>query len=99
MRWILTPAAILLGMQVASGPATAALSGYWDSSKVLHALLGQSAVADALKQQPIRSITATESGYRIESRDCVVDVSVKRGKVDRPGPSAFQIQVGHGHCR
>jgi hypothetical protein len=81
-----------------TGTASAALSGYWETSKTLHAILGRNGVADALKQQPIESITATETGYRIKSRDCTVDVRVDRKQSSKPGPSGFRIHVGHARC-
>lgn len=78
--------------------ASAAPSGYWETSKTLHAILGRNDVADALRQQPIESITATESGYRIKSRDCSVDVRVDRKESSKPGPNGIRIHVGHSRC-
>lgn len=46
----------------ASQPADAALSGYRESNQMLHALPGREDLADALKQQAIRSIEATRTG-------------------------------------
>lgn len=83
----------------AGKPADAALSGYWESSKVLHALLGREDLADALKQQPISSIEATRTGYRIKSHDCTVDAIVERRGSRRPGPGGFVIRIGNGRCR
>ena len=85
-------------MAALTGTASAALSGYWETSKTLHAILGRNDVADALKQQPIESITSTESGYRIKSRDCSVEVRVDRKQSSKPGPGGFRIHVGHTRC-
>lgn len=83
---------------VVATPAFAAVSGYWDSSKVIHAILGNDRVADALRQQPIESITSTENGYQIASQDCRVDVQVNRFAPDRPGPVRFSLNIGQGQC-
>jgi len=82
-----------------SGQAHAALSGYWDSSKILHSILGRNDVADSLKQQPVESITRTDSGYQIKSQSCAVDVTVERTLANTPGPSGFKIQVGPSRCQ
>lgn len=82
----------------AATPVSAALSGYWDSSKVLHALLGHDGLADGLRQQPIETITKTDQGYRVTSQDCTVDVTVTRTLPDRPGPTAFSLTVGQAQC-
>jgi hypothetical protein len=85
-------------MAALTSTASAALSGYWETSKVLHAILGRNDVADALKQQPIESIMSTGSGYRIKSRDCSVDVRVDRKQASKPGLGGFRIHVGHSRC-
>jgi hypothetical protein len=85
-------------MAALTATTSAALSGYWETSKTLHAILGRNDVADALKQQPIESIIATENGYRIKSRDCSVEVRVDRKQASKPGPGGFRIRVGHGRC-
>lgn len=82
-----------------AGQAHAALSGYWDSSKILHSILGRNDVANSLKQQPVESITRTDSGYQIKSHSCAVDVTVERILPNRPGPSGFKIRVGPSHCQ
>lgn len=84
---------------LAASPSFAALSGYWDSSKVIHAILGNAKVADALKQQPIDSVTATTDGYRVASRNCHVDVRVQRTEPSRPAPAQFTLNIGRGQCR
>lgn len=95
MRRLAIPA--IIGLAAAT-PVSAALSGYWDSSKVIHAILGNDRVADALGQQPIESITSIENGYQIASRDCRVEVQVNRIAPDRPGPARFSLQIGPGQC-
>lgn len=91
-------ACALIGAIAAASPAFAAVSGYWDSSKVLHAILGDSHVADALRQQPVDSITRTEHGYRLTSQACTVDVAVTRTLPDHPGPTRFSLSIGQGRC-
>ncbi len=70
--------ALALAATAVAAPAFSAVSGYWSSSKVLHAILGESRVADALRQQPIEAISKTDSGYRVESRDCAREVTGER---------------------
>lgn len=89
---------VLIAAGTLSQPAQAALSGYWESSKVLHAILGRSDVADALRQQPISSIETIRSGYRLKSRDCVVDVRAEQRNMNRPGPNSVKIVVGQSRC-
>ena len=84
---------------LAAGRTQAALSGYWETSGVLHAILGSGELADALKQQPIASIVATESGYRVESVDCKVEVRVDRQPGNRPGPGSFTFDIGTADCK
>lgn len=80
-------------------PSAAALSGYWDSSKILHAMLGDNRLADALKQQPVERIEKTAEGYVVESRNCTVRVRVTSTPSDRPGPTRHSISIGAGTCR
>lgn len=79
-------------------PALAALSGYWDSNKIISAILSEDSLGNALRQQPIERITRTPAGFRVESRDCAVEVAVTAIPADRPGPSRFTLTVGQGHC-
>lgn len=80
-------------------PASAALSGYWDSSKILHAVLGDNRLADALKQQPIERIEKTTEGYEVSSRDCMVQVRVVSRVPNHPGPTRHSISIGNGWCK
>ncbi|TKT79182.1 hypothetical protein [Aquamicrobium sp. LC103] len=90
--------ALALFTSLVTSPASAALAGYYDSARVLHAVLGHDDVADALRQQPIATITQTEDGYRLESRDCAVEVVVHREAGSQPGPGSFRLDVGQGKC-
>lgn len=80
-------------------PAAAALSGYWDSAKILHAILGDNRLADALRQQPVERIEKTADGYAVSSRDCSVQVKVESVAPDRPGPTRHSIRIGKSRCR
>lgn len=82
-----------------SSRTQAALSGYWESSKILHAVLGDSNVADALKQQPIEFISRTQSGYTIKSRDCTVDVYVDQKTASNLGSGDWTVRIGKSDCR
>lgn len=80
-------------------PASAAVSGYWDSSKILHAVLGDNRLADSLKQQPIERIEKTAEGYEVSSRDCTVQVKVASRVPNHPGPTRHAISIGNGWCK
>lgn len=80
-------------------PASAALSGYWDSSKILHAVLGDNRLDDSLKQQPIERIEKTTEGYEVSSWDCTVQVRVESSAPDHPGPTRHTISIGKGRCK
>ncbi len=54
--------AIAAAVLISDNPASAALSGYWDSSKVIHAVLGRNVVADELRQQPLSHIRSLGRG-------------------------------------
>lgn len=79
-------------------PAAAALSGYWDSAKVIHAILGSGDLADALRQLPIESITRTDAGYEVSGGDCRVQVRVTPSPSEHPGPAEFTFEVGSPSC-
>lgn len=95
---LMTAAFLTAGLAMHGLPASAALSGYWESSKVLYQILGDANVADALKQQPIESITKTDAGYRLTSRNCAVDVRVTEMIPARPGPAKVTVRIGKGRC-
>lgn len=98
MKAIVLAATLTAALAAAATPVSAALSGYWDSAKVIHAILGSAQVADALRQQPVERIERTQDGYRLHSRDCRVDVRVTRTAADRPGPGSFGLGIGRGDC-
>lgn len=98
MKAIVLAATLAAALAAAATPVSAALSGYWDSAKVIHAILGSAQVADALRQQPVERIERTQDGYRLHSRHCRVDVRVTRTAADRPGPGSFGLGIGRGDC-
>lgn len=97
MRLHLIAAAAAIAL---TGPAAAATSGYWDSARVLHAILDSDQVADGLRQQPIHSISRTrDGGYVVQSENCSVGVSVARERASRPGRDDFSLRIARGRCR
>ncbi|NGM46318.1 hypothetical protein G5B31_12305 [Rhodobacter sp. SGA-6-6] len=74
-------AAALLAL--AAAPATAALSGFYDSAEQIGTILGSSEVADALRQAPVDKLEyegSTADGlleWEIESRDCELSVYLR----------------------
>ncbi len=90
--------AAVLGPGLAA-PARAALSGYWDSVTVLQAVLADSRIGDALRQQPVEETLKTETGITLKSRDCEIAVVVTRIPAGKPGPDSFTFAPGTAHCR
>ena len=90
---------------VASGPAFALMSPYYESATVLERILSDGGVADALKQQSVLSVVQTsENNWEIKSQECSVSVTVEfvQAAADNPamggGPN-FDIKVGAGSCQ
>ena len=90
---------------VASGPALALMSPYYESATVLERILSDGGVADALKQQSVLSVVQTsENNWEIKNQECSVSVTVEfvQAAADNPamggGPN-FDIKVGAGSCQ
>lgn len=89
---------IALAVTFLGSQASAALSGYWDSVKVIQAILGAEQTGDALRQQPVERIEEAPGGYVVSSRDCRATVKVTRTTPTKPGPTAFTLAIGKGRC-
>lgn len=63
-------------------PALAALSGFYDSAEKIAAIFASDAVADALRQAPVRSVENTgttpdgQDEWTIRTQDCDLTVKV-----------------------
>ncbi|AWB47112.1 hypothetical protein HYN69_00010 [Gemmobacter aquarius] len=69
-------------VMLAASPATAALSGFYDSAEKIATILGSEAVADALRQAPVGAITntgTTKDGadeWTVRTQDCDLVVAL-----------------------
>ena len=95
-------AAILI---VAAGPASAALSPYYQSIAEIQRILDDPRLSDALPgQQAIVSIATTGNDvYEVKTARCVVTVTVvnippKEGEETMVGPRQFDLQFGESKC-
>ncbi|MCB1497086.1 MAG: hypothetical protein KDJ86_14960 [Bauldia sp.] len=91
-------AGLLAGVSVAS----AALPPYWQRTREIERIAGDSRVHDALNGSLIVSITWTgEDRYEVRGEDCVVTVTI----VDIPGnegiagPRNFDLEPGAPQCQ
>jgi len=83
--------ALAAGLIVASGPALALMSPYYESATVLERILGDASLADSLKQQGITSIVQTAPDvWEIKTQECTITASV----VDVPAPADGPATVG-----
>jgi len=73
--------ALILAL-VLPAPALAALSGFYDSAEKIGAIFASSAVADQLRQAPVRSVENTgttpdgQDEWTIRTQDCDLTVKV-----------------------
>lgn len=74
--------ALILSLSMPAAPAAAALSGYYDSAEKIAAIFASDAVADALRQAPVRSVENTgttpdgHDEWTIRTQDCDLMVRV-----------------------
>ena len=90
---------------VAAGPASAALSPYYQSLAEIQRILDDPRLSDALPgQQAIVSIaTAGNDVYEVKTARCVVTVTIvnippKEGEEMMVGPRQFDLQFGESKC-
>jgi len=90
---------------VVAGPASAALSPYYQSIAEVQRILDDPRLSDALPgQQAIVSIATTGNDvYEVKTARCVVTVTIvnippKEGKEMMVGPRQFDLQFGESKC-
>ena len=90
---------------VAAGPASAALSPYYQSIREIERILGDPRLADALPgQQALVSITTPGNDvYEIKTERCTVTVTIvgippKEGEPILVGPRQFDLKFGESKC-
>lgn len=84
-------------------PASAALSGYYDSAEKISTILSSSAVADAVRQAPVGSISNTgtrkdgASEWQVRTQECDLLVYLIPVLPDGPGKTTYKLEVP-GRC-
>lgn len=96
-------AAIFLPLVLASAPASAALSGFYDSAEQITAIISSSDVADAARQQPIDAITRTATRddgvqeWTVKTHRCELKVHLKPVPPSGLGKTTYLLDVP-GKC-
>jgi hypothetical protein len=84
---------------LAASPAMAMLSGYYDSAEKITAILQSGAVADALRQAPIGSISNTGTAkdgadeWTVRVQDCDLVVRVIGHAPEGVGKTTYTVEV------
>ena len=82
-----------------ASPAMAMLSGYYDSAEKISAILQSGAVADAVRQAPIGSISNTGTAadgadeWTVRVQDCDLVVRVIGHAPDGIGKTTYTVEV------
>ena len=91
---------------LASGPAFAVLSPYYQSIAEIERILGDQRLADALPGQLaiISIVSPSADVYEVKTETCtvtvtVVDVPSKAGEPMMVGPRQFDLQFGQATCK
>lgn len=93
-------AAILLALPAL--PASAALSGFYDSGEQISTILSSAAVANALRQAPIGSVSNTgtrEDGaheWEVRTQECDLIVYVVPHPPTGVGKTTYTVDVPNG---
>ncbi|MEH7826638.1 hypothetical protein [Gemmobacter denitrificans] len=88
---------------IAAQPALAALSPYYDSAEKITAILGDAAVADAVRQAPIGAISnsgTTKDGrdiWTVRVQDCDLTVHLTAVLPQGPGKTTYLVELA-GPC-
>lgn len=98
-----TLAPALAGLILSAMPASAALSGYYDSAEQIGVILASPQVADALRQLPVKKLErerTTADGlleWDVESRDCDLSVFLRAVPPAGAGKTGYEI-ASIGRC-
>ncbi len=93
----------LAALALSALPASAALSGFYDSGEQIGLILGSEAVADAVHQAPIGAITNTGTRkdgakeWTVRVQECDLKVYLKPILPNGPGKTTYEIEVP-GRC-
>lgn len=96
MKSILTTLALVL----ATAPAQAALSGFYDSAEQINTILSSAAVADALRQASIGHVanTGTRSDgaheWQVRTQECDLTIYLKPVPPQGVGKTTYELELG-----
>jgi hypothetical protein len=82
-----------------ASPAAAALSGYYDSAEKIATILSSSAVADAVRQAPVGSISNTgtrkdgASEWQVRTQECDLTVYLIPVLPEGPGKTTYLLEA------
>ena len=88
-----------LVLALTASPAMAALSGYYDSAEKIAAILASDAVADAVHQAPIGSVSNTGTDadgadlWTVRVQECDLTVRVVGHPPVGPGKTTYTVEV------
>jgi hypothetical protein len=80
-------------------PAAAALSGYYDSVEKITTILASGAVADAVRQAPVGSVSNTgtrkdgASEWQVRTQECDLLVYLIPVLPDGPGKTTYKLDI------
>lgn len=104
MKPIAIPALLsALAAIAATGPAHAAVSGFYDSAEKIGMILGSNLVADALRQAPIWSITNTGTRkdgageWLVRTQECDLKLYLVPVLPNGPGKTTYTLEPP-GQC-
>jgi hypothetical protein len=90
---------------LAASPAFALMSPYYESATVIERILGDSSLADSLKQQAILTIVqSSQDVWEIRTAECsitvnVVDVAAPADEPAMAGARNFDVKFGAPNCQ
>lgn len=93
----------LLIVALAASPATAALSGFYDSAEKIATILASPEVADAVRQAPIGAIANTgtsasgDDEWQVRVQECDLTVRLIAQPPDGPGKTTYRVELA-GPC-
>ena len=89
-----------LALALATMPAQAALSDFYDSAEQIDTILSSEAVADALRRAPIGHIANTGTRadgareWQVRTQECDLTVYLKPAPPEGVGKTAYELELG-----
>ncbi len=94
---------LALGLFGLAAPASAALSGFYDSAEQIQTIMSDEGVANALRQFPVEGLdfegTRSDGAleWEIDSRDCDLTVFLIPHPPGMPGKTTYTLETD-GRC-